>query len=272
LFEGEKVKSFKITAYFLIALLLAGIAFGPISCGPKERFDPTPEGEFQAAYRQYEKEKYGTAIESFKQLIYKYPGSELVEQSRYYLADSYFRNEDYLLAANEFELLNREFPQGRFADLALFKAGLSYAEMSRRPERDQAETQKALELLQTLLAKYPNTQYADTTRAHINQLRDKLARKGFKTAEFYFRRKQYDSSIIYLKDVLSNYPESTVIPDVLYHLYLASKRMGYPDDAEDARRWLCKDYPENEFARELCGSSEESLSGSSFQNGNKKKN
>lgn len=266
------MKSPKITAYFLLTLLLAGIAVGPTSCGPKERFDPTPEGEFQAAFQQYEKEKYGSAIESFKQLIYKYPGSDLVEQSRYYLADSYLRNGDHLLSANEFELLNREFPQGRFADVALFKAGLSYAEMSRRPERDQTETLKALETLQTLLAKYPNTQYADTVRTHIIQQEDKLARKGFKTAAFYFRRKQYDSSIIYLKDVLSNYPESTVIPDVLYHLYLASNKMGYPDDAEDARRWLCKDYPDSEYARELCGSSDETLSGSSFQNGKKKQN
>lgn len=266
------MKSLKITAYFVVAVLLAGIAFAPIGCGPKERFDPTPEGEFQAAYQQYEKKKYNSAIESFKQLIYKYPGSDLVEQSRFYLADSYFRNYDYLLAANEFELLNREFPQGRFADVALFKAGLSYAEMSKRPERDQTETNKGLEILQTLLAKYPNTQYADTVRTHIIQLEDKLARKEFSTAMFYFKRKQYDSSIIYLKGVLSSYTESTVLPAALYHLYLASDRMGYPDDAEDARRWLCKDYPDSEYAEELCGGSDEAISGSSLQNGNKKKN
>lgn len=266
------MKSLKITAYFLIAVLLAVIAFAPTGCGPRERFDPTPEGEFQAAYQQYEKEKYHTAIESFKQLIYKYPGSDLVEQSRFYLADSYFRNRDYLLAANEFELLNREFPQGRFADVALFKAGLSYTEMSRRPERDQTETNKAMETLLTLLAKYPNTQYADTVRTHIILLEDKLARKEFSTALFYFKRKQYDSSIIYLKDVLSKYSESTVMPAALYYLYLASDRMGYPDDAKDAKTWLCKDYPDSEYAEELCGGSDEALSGSTLQNGNKKKN
>jgi len=270
--EGEKLKNLKIKTYFPIAVLLAGFVFAPAGCGPKERFDPTPEGEFQAAYQQYEKEKYSTSIESFKNLIYKYPGSDLVEQCRYYLADAYYLNRDYLLAANEFELLNREFPQGRFADVALFKAGLAYAEMSRRPERDQTETIKAIETLQTLLAKYPNTQYADTARTQIDRQKDKMARKELGTAMFYLRLKQYDSAIIYLKGVLSNYPESTVLPAVLYHLYVASNKMGYPDDARDAKNWLCKDYPDSGYAEGLCGGSDEALSGSATKKENKTKN
>ena len=226
---SQKMKIISVFALFVLIAALAGQG-----CSSARRFDPTPEGEFQAAYHQYEKKKYPKAIEQLKQLIYKYPGSDLVEQARYYLADSYFLNEDLLLAANEFELLNREFPQGRFADVSLFKAGLAYAEMSRRPERDQQETRKALETLQTLLSKYPNTSYADTTRTHIAQLKNKLAAKEMLIAEFYFERHFYDSAIIYLKSILSNYPESSVIPAVLYHLYQASLKMGYPDDAEDA--------------------------------------
>lgn len=236
----------------MAALLLAVVAGGP-GCNSARRFDPTPEGEFEQAYYHYDKGDYTKSIEMFKQLIYKYPGSELVEQARYYLADSYFLNEDFILASTEFELLNREFPQGQFADIALFKAGLSYAAMSRRAERDQSETRKALDTFQTLLTKYPNTEYADTVMAHIDNLNSKMALKEFMIAEFYYEREIYDSAIIYLKSVISNYPESDVMPKALYCLYHASRRMGYPDDADDALAWLCSDYPDTEQARELCG-------------------
>ena len=185
-----------------------------------------------------------------------------MEQARYYLAESYFQNGENLLASSEFERLNREFPQGKFADIALFKAGLAYGNMSRRPERDQKETKKSLDSMETLLAKYPNTKYIDTVKVHIRLLKDRLAQKELITALFYFKRKFYDSSIIYLKSILDNYPESDMMPSALYHLYLASDKMGYPDDARDAREWLCKDFPDSEFSAQLCNKNGEMLSGS----------
>ncbi len=252
----------------MLVLCTVLIVLGGAGCGSARRFDPTPEGEFEEAFYYYEKSEYAKAIEKFKDLIYKYPGSELVEQARYYLADSYYLRKDNILASSEFELLNREFPQGRFADISLFKAGLAYASMSRRVERDQTETKKAMDTFQNLLTKYPNTEYADTVRDHLNLLKDKLAQKEYKAALFYFEAQMYDSAIIYLKSVISNYSESTAMPATLYYLCKASRSMGYPDDADDALAWLCKDYPESLEAKELCGGEsdvEESLSGGSVQ-------
>lgn len=241
-----------------VLVLLAIIAAG---CGAKRIYAPTPEGEYEQAFDLYQNEKYTKAIDDFKQLIYKYPGSDLVEHARFYLADSYYKNRDFVLAADEFERLNREFPQGRFADVALFKAALSYEQLSRRYERDQSETIKALEAMETLLAKYPNTQYADTVRVHSRLLRDRLAKKEFATALFYYDMKLFDSTIIYLKSVLESYPLSSIVPDALYHLYLCSRRMGYPDDAREARERLCAEFPDSRFSREVCGAAEEPMTG-----------
>ncbi len=242
-------------------LTLAALVVSVFGCGPKQVYAPTPEGEYEQANDYYQKEEYSKAIEALKQVIYKYPGSDLVEHARYYLADSYFLNEDYVLAADEFERLNREFPQGRFSDVALFKAALCYEKQSRRYERDQSETLKAIETIENLLSKYPNTEYADTAREHSRILKDRLSKKEYHTAMFYFDMKLYDSCIIYLKSLLENYPESSVTPGALYHLYVSSRRMGYPDDAKDARDRLCSEFPENEFSRQVCGASEEPMSG-----------
>ncbi|MEA2062947.1 MAG: outer membrane protein assembly factor BamD, partial [Gemmatimonadota bacterium] len=148
----------------LTAALLTALLTG---CGPRKHYAPTPEGEFEAAFDAFEREKYATSIERFKQIIYKYPGSDLVEQARFFLADSYFNNREFQLASDEFERLNREFPQGRYADVSMFKSALAYQQMSRRVERDQSETAKSLETLELLLAKYPNTKFVDTVNVHI---------------------------------------------------------------------------------------------------------
>ncbi len=235
----------------LLVVLLAALSAAP-GCAPRKTYAPTPEGEFEAAYDKYQKGNYSTAIDDLKQLIYKYPGSDLIEQARYYLADAYFQRQEYLLAASEFERLNREFPQGQYADESIYKAGLSYAELSRRPERDQNETQRALDLFETLLAKYPSTEFADEARAEIAKLQDKLSVKQLMTAKYYFKRQAYDAAIIYLKDLLAANPESSIAPEALYHLYLASNKMGYPDDARDARAWLCRSFPQSEYAAGLC--------------------
>jgi outer membrane protein assembly factor BamD len=242
-----------IAAIFSATVIVASVFS---ACAPRKQFDPTPEGEFESAYDYFQKGKYSSAIESFKQLIYKYPGSERVEEARFYMADSYFNNGEHKLAADEFERMNREFPQGRFAEVSMFKAAMSYDKMSRRIERDQAESLKALETLELMLAKYPNTTYNDTAVVHIRSLKNRLAKKEYKTAMFYLKRKFYDSAIIYLKSVLEKYPETEILPATLYYLYQASDKMGYPDDAEDAKSWLCSQYPETEYARELSAASD----------------
>ena len=233
-------------------MLLAVIIIAATACGPKAKFDPTPEGEFENAMKFYTEGSYRKSIDRFRDIIYKYPGSDLVEQARFFLADSYLKNEDYQLAADEFERLNREFPQGQFADESLFKAGISYGSMMRRPERDQAETMKSLETLELLLAKYPGTNYADTARAYIGYLKNNLAVKELQNAMFYYQRNAFDASIIYLKGLISDYPDTPQTPEALYYLFKASRQMGYPDDADDAKNWLCRDFPESHYADEIC--------------------
>lgn len=254
----------RIDSYGLLTASLIMLSILLSGCGGKRVYAPTPEGEYEQAFELYQNDKYSKAIEAFKQIIYKYPGSDLVEHARYHLADSYFKNGDFVLAADEFERLNREFPQGRFADVALFKAALSYDQLSRRYERDQSETLKALEAMETLLAKYPNTEYADTVRVHNRLLRDRLAKKEYSTAMFYFDMKLYDSAIIYLKSVLESYPNSSSVPDALYHMYLCSVRMGYPDDARDARERLCAEFPDNPLSRRICGTEREPVTDSAM--------
>jgi outer membrane protein assembly factor BamD (BamD/ComL family) len=43
-------------------------------------------------------------------------------------------------------------------------------------------------------------------------LQDDFAYKGYRTGLYYYRIKAYDSSILYLRDVVATYPRATIAP------------------------------------------------------------
>jgi len=45
-----------------------------------------------------------------------------------------------------------------------------------------------------------------------------FSQKDYKNAMFYFRRRAYDSAIIYFKDVIATYPGTSRVPDALMRL------------------------------------------------------
>ena len=47
--------------------------------------------------------------------------------------------------------------------------------------------------------------------ATIQRLKDRAAEKAYLTARFYEDRKRYDSAIIYYKEIMQEYPESSFV-------------------------------------------------------------
>ncbi len=63
-------------------------------------------------YRAFQKKEYPQAIKYFLPLVQK--NSELQEYALYYLAESLYQSSFYNDAANNYKLLQKNYPQGRF--------------------------------------------------------------------------------------------------------------------------------------------------------------
>ena len=81
-----------------------------------------------------------------------------------------------------------------------------------------------------------------------NNLRLTLAEKEYMTADFYFRRKMYDSAIKYFEFVVNLYPESEYAPEALLGIFESNTAIGYDDLADEARQRLLAEYPDSEAA------------------------
>jgi len=210
-----------------------------------------PDPLFEHGMRAYEARKWSEAIRAFERLVLDFPTHPRIQEARFRLADSYFGRKEYVTAANEFARLATDYPAGEWADDARFKVCESYYRLSPRPELDQEYTRAAIDHCQSLIAYYPSSEFVERAQQIVAGLRDKLARKMLENAQFYYQRNAVDPAILYLEDVVREYPESSSAPKALLRLVQIYRQIGYEEEAEEAKQRLLRDYPDTEEARQV---------------------
>jgi len=147
-------------------------------------------------------------------------------------------------AAHDFRQVADQFPATPYAPLALLRAGDANLRLWRKPELDPSYGESALAIYQELAGRYPGTDAAARAQVHVQQLREWFAQKDYKNGLFYFRRRAYDSAIIYFKDVIANYQGTARVADALMRLVDSYRAIGYADELKETCGTLRKYYPQ----------------------------
>jgi outer membrane protein assembly factor BamD len=204
----------------------------------------------EAAARQGKWGDAGKLIE--RVLLEVSPGDPRIPQAHYWLGEAYFARGRHLEAAREFRKASDETPNHPLAPEALLRVGDVYADLWRRPELDPTYGQTALATYQELLNRYPGSSAAKRAQLQISELNERFAYKTYRAAIFYYRLKAYDSAILYLKDLIANYPKSTVAPDALVKLVQAYRTLGYREDVRETCDYIHRFHPKAPGARQVC--------------------
>lgn len=173
---------------------------------------------YDKAWKLYENKKYGDAAEAFETITRIGRGTNYAQDAQFYLAESYFKDGRYLLAASEYERFISFFPRDERREEVDYKRALSFYEQSPRYRLDQSATVQAIELFQLFNNNYPNSDRVLDAAAKIDDLRNKLARKVFNAAEFYARINSYKAAVIYFDRTIDQYPESKWAEQALVQL------------------------------------------------------
>ena len=243
---------FRLPGRARLWVLLGGLA----ACSPTFRLNryPTPELLYGAAMREFNAKHWTNAIQAFEKLTLELPARDtLLPRSHYYLAIAHQRQGDRLLAAQSFTRLYESFPDDTLADDALYEAAQSYQRLWRRPELDAQYGQSALLTYQTLLSAYPDTPRRDEAAREMDKLQNWFATKDYLNGMQYFRRKMFDSGIIYFKDVVRLYPNTPRVRDAYLRLAESYKAIRYREDVEETCATLRQRYPGDREVRDVCG-------------------
>jgi len=117
------------------------------------------EDSYRAAYADFTRGSYDLAIAGFEEFLQKYPDSELSDNARFWVAESYFSQGDFDTAAAEYGLVIQRYPKGDRVPAAYLKKGLCLMETDRAAE--------GVVLLQHLIQTYPTSEEAALARDRL---------------------------------------------------------------------------------------------------------
>ena len=158
-------------------------------------------------------------------------GTDLGDDAQYYLGESFFRNEEYLLAVAEYEKLTRRMAFSPFVEDARFKICEAYRIESPKYYHDQEYTEKALERYQEFLDDFPNSNFTNDVLLSIDFLREKLGKKVFETGILYMKMEEYESAKISFQKVIDLYYDTPIIYFAQQSMVMALAKNREIDDA-----------------------------------------
>lgn len=208
---------------------------------------------FRAGLAQFERHKWDNAIAAFEKLTVDLPARDsLLPRAFWYLATAREHQGEHLLAAQSYTKLVESFPDDSLADDAALESARSYARLWRKPSLDPTYGETAVAQYNTLLGLYPNSPLVSAAQRELYDLENKFAIKNYDSGMFYFRRKAFDSAIIYFKDVLSRYPNAPETRVASVRLVEAYRAIRYRQDAADLCGSIRVKYPNDAEVERAC--------------------
>lgn len=227
---------------------------------PAVRAAPAPEGELARAMTMFRNGNFRGAQTLLQRLTFEFSRNQPeLAVARFYLAECQFQTGDRVLAASEFRKVADEFPTSEYAPVALLRAGDSNLRLWRRAELDPTYGEVALATYQELAARYPDSDAAARARPHVQRLQNQFAEKTYKNGMFYFRRRAWDSAIIYFKEVIANFPQAQRAPDALLRLVDTYRAIGYTPELQETCVHLRRFYPQAPGLERTCPASADTI-------------
>ena len=161
------------------------------------------------------------------------PGDPRMPEILFHLGEVNFARGENLEAVRFFRRVSDESPNDPLAAEALLRVGDAYADLWGRPELDPSYGQTALAAYQELASRYPDTPPAQRGQVRVRELEEKFAVKQYKAAMYYLRYKAFDSAALYLRQLVADYPRTTVAPTAVVKLIEIYRRLGYEEDVRD---------------------------------------
>ena len=194
------------------------------------------------------KEKsYSEAIKNFEDVERKFPYSEYATDAQLLAGQSAHEGRRYdeaIIALDRFIELH---PGNEKIDYAYYLRALCFYEQISDVSRDQQTTKDALQALDTLIKRFPNSTHTRDAQLKRDLTLDHLAGKEMEIGRYYLTRKHTSASINRFLNVVRNYQTTTHVPEALHRLVEAYLSLGIEDEAMRVASILGHNYPGNKW-------------------------
>ncbi len=241
------MKAFHLFAsvFILSAVALTGCSTfggGDSSDVPAEENVPV-ETLYNQAATAMEEGRNVEAARLFEEVDRQYPYSQWATKAELMAAYSYYKEMRYDEAVISLDRFIELHPGNEDVDYALYLRALSFYEQISDVARDQALTQEALDSLETLIRRFPESSYSRDATYKRDLALDHLAGKEMEIGRYYLNRGQLNAALNRFKTVVKDYQTTTHIPEALHRLVEINTTLGLRDEAVKVAAVLGYNYP-----------------------------
>jgi outer membrane protein assembly factor BamD len=207
---------------------------------------------YETAKKSSDNGNYRDAITYYEQLEARFPFSNPARQGQLDLMYAYYKNREPESAIDQADQFIRENPAHPRVDYAYYIKGLTQfernpnfierwfnADLTYRPPID---ARKSFQAFQTLLQRFPNSEYAEDSRQRMIFLRNRLANYEVYVADYYLKRGAYVGAINRCKYTIENYDGAPQIRRALQIMAASYDKLGLKDLAEESQKVLRENF------------------------------
>jgi outer membrane protein assembly factor BamD len=237
---------------FAVLLVLATM-LGACSLFDKDAMAPDEPADKlynEGLYLLNQKKEPKEAAKKFEEVDRQHPYSEWARKSLIMSAYAYYESgayDDCVNSARRYVTLHPGSPDAAYAQ---FLIGSSYFDQIPEISRDQSRTEKAVESLEEVVRKYPNSEYAVAAKRKIEMARDQLAGKEMEVGRWALQRREYTGAINRFKVVVTRYQRTRHVEEALMRLTEAYMALGIVDEAQTSAAVLGHNFPESRWYKD----------------------
>ncbi len=190
---------------------------------------------------------FSAAASEFDEVERQHPYSVWATKAQLMAAYAYYqsnRYDDAIIALDRFTQLH---PAHRDTPYAYYLKALSYYEQISDVARDQRMTELALNALNEVTQRFPDSEYSRDAEIKIDLTYDHLAGKEMEIGRYYQTQGHYLAAINRFKEVVERYETTTHVPEALHRLTESYLALGIDAEARRTASVLGHNFPGSDW-------------------------
>ena len=212
--------------------------------------DPADKLYNEGLFLLNNKQDYKAAAKKFDEVDRENPYSDWARKALLMAAYADYQAQEYtdcINAAKRYVALHPGSPDAAYAQYLI---GSSYYDQILDVTRDQQRADKAINALEEVVRKYPDSEYAISAKKKIEMARDQLAGKEMEIGRFYMKRRDFAGAINRFKVVVTQYQTTRHVEEALARLTEAYISLGIVDEAQTAAAVLGHNFPDSTWYKD----------------------
>jgi outer membrane protein assembly factor BamD len=245
----------------LLAALLAAMALVGAGCSSLSNEDETVGWSAQRLYGEAKdamaSRDWQKAIKLLEKLEARYPYGRYAQQAQLEIAYANWKDGERASAIAAADRFIKLYPNHPSVDYAWYLKGLvnfyqmqgvlSWFTTPDMSDRDPKAARDAYFAFKEVLTRFPDSRYAEDSRARMRFLVNSLASNEVHVANYYMKRGAFLAAANRAQYAIEHYPQAPAVEEAMAVLVRAYDSLGMTDLRDAADRVLTKNFPDTKY-------------------------